>query len=157
MAVAPGHAHMPAIKILHLDKILALRQLVPRHCASARHQLCKRGQICGSDQTCTATLVMLNKTCTWTAKSAPCFVHSGWYQDSTPMTQNCSSLHSLSNTTSLYCRAVIANVQHNRQLATVMTTLLDTATTYLAHLLLRDTRPTAHAKAKEPNFSDPGS
>jgi len=42
-----------------------------------------------------------------TAKSAPCFVHSGWYQDSTPMTQNCSSLHSLSNTTSIYCRAVM--------------------------------------------------
>jgi hypothetical protein len=32
-----------------------------------------------------------------------------------------------------------------------MTTRLDTATAYLAHLLLRDTRPIAHAKAKEPN------
>jgi hypothetical protein len=32
-----------------------------------------------------------------------------------------------------------------------MTTHLDTATAYLAHLLLRDTRPAAHAKAKEPN------
>jgi hypothetical protein len=32
-----------------------------------------------------------------------------------------------------------------------MTSRLDTATAYLAHLLLRDTRPNAHAKAKEPN------
>jgi len=39
----------------------------------------------------------------------------------------------------------------NRQLASAMTSRLDTATAYLAHLLLRDTRPSAHAKAKEPN------
>jgi len=32
-----------------------------------------------------------------------------------------------------------------------MTALLDTATAYFANLLLRDTRPIAHAKAKEPN------
>jgi hypothetical protein len=30
MAVAPGHAHLHAIKILHLDKFLAPRQIVPR-------------------------------------------------------------------------------------------------------------------------------
>ncbi len=35
MVLAPGHAHLPAIKILHRDKILVPRQLVPRHCASA--------------------------------------------------------------------------------------------------------------------------
>jgi hypothetical protein len=50
-----------------------------------------------------------------------------------------------------YHRAVIANVQYQRQIASAMTTCLDTATAYLAHLLLRDTRPIAHAKAKEPN------
>jgi len=49
---------------------------------------------------------MLNKICTRTAKNAPCFVHSGWYQDSAPMRNFCSSLHSLSNTNALYCRAV---------------------------------------------------
>jgi len=32
-----------------------------------------------------------------------------------------------------------------------MTTRLDTATAYLAHLLLRETQPNAHAKANEPN------
>ena len=43
MVLAPGHAHLPAIKILHRDSFLAPRQIVPRHCASARHQLCNRG------------------------------------------------------------------------------------------------------------------
>jgi len=46
---------------------------------------------------CTATLVMLKKTCTRTAKTTPYFVHSGWYQDSTPRQLFCSSLRSLSN------------------------------------------------------------
>jgi hypothetical protein len=41
--VKPGHAHLHAIKFLYLDKFLAPRQIVPRHCASARHQLCNRG------------------------------------------------------------------------------------------------------------------
>jgi hypothetical protein len=35
MVHAPGHAHLPAIKILHRDCFLASRQLVPRHCSSA--------------------------------------------------------------------------------------------------------------------------
>ena len=69
MVVASGHAHLPSIKILHRDKFLTLRQFVPLHCASARHQICNRGYIRGSDQTCTATRVMLNKTCTWTSKT----------------------------------------------------------------------------------------
>lgn len=46
---------------------------------------------------------------------------------------------------------VIANVQHDRQIATTMITHYDTATTYLAQLLLRKTQPNSHAKAKEPN------
>jgi hypothetical protein len=86
MRAKSGHAHLHAIKFLYLDKFLAPRQFVPRHCASVRHQLCNRGQIRGSDQTCTATHVMLNKICTWTAKSAPyppCTVTALWlkYQD----------------------------------------------------------------------------
>jgi hypothetical protein len=32
-----------------------------------------------------------------------------------------------------------------------MTTPLDNATAYLAHLLLRETKPRTHAKEKEPN------
>jgi hypothetical protein len=71
MVAAPGHAPLPAIKILHRDRFPAPRQIVPRQCASARNQLCNQGQIRGSDQICTATLVMLTKLCTWTAKSAP--------------------------------------------------------------------------------------
>jgi hypothetical protein len=87
MYVAPGHAHLPTIKILHLDKLLAPRQFVPRHCASARNQLCNRGQIRGSDKPCNATRVMVTKLCTMTAKSAPyppCTVTASWlkYQDS---------------------------------------------------------------------------
>ena len=69
--------------------LLHLRQIcngLYRDRASARNQLCNRGYIRGSDQTCTATLVMLNKICTMTAKSAPyppCTVTAFWlkYQD----------------------------------------------------------------------------
>ena len=47
MAVAPGHAHLHAIKILHLDKFLAPRQFVPPLLTSlargaARHAECFR-------------------------------------------------------------------------------------------------------------------
>ena len=71
MVLAPGHAHLTAIKILHRNSFLAPRQLVPRHCSSARNHICNRGHIRGFDQTCTATRVMLTKLCTMTAKSAP--------------------------------------------------------------------------------------
>jgi hypothetical protein len=37
--------------------------------------------------------------CTMTTKTAPCFVHSGWYQDSTPMTLPApASIHSTTQT-----------------------------------------------------------
>jgi hypothetical protein len=72
MAVAPGHAHLLAISILHLDKFLAPRQIVPRHCTSAQLPAsCNRDNFSATYQPYTATLVMLNKICTWTAKSAP--------------------------------------------------------------------------------------
>jgi hypothetical protein len=55
-----------------LDKLLAPRELLPRHCASAHLQTpCNRDSFPAIYQHCTATLVMLNKTCTRTAKSAP--------------------------------------------------------------------------------------
>jgi hypothetical protein len=82
MVVAPGHppslryggqsAHLHAIKFLHLDKFLASRQIVPRHCASAHlPTFCNQDNLPATYQNCTATHVMLNKICTWTAKSAP--------------------------------------------------------------------------------------
>ena len=48
------------------------------------------------------------------------------------------------------CRAVIANTQ-SVNIQFTMTILRYTAIADLAHLLLRDTQPNAHAKAKEPN------
>ena len=54
------------------------------------------------------------------------------------------------NANSLNCRAVIANTQ-SVNIVSTMTILRYTATANLAHLLLRDTQPNAHAKAKEPN------
>ena len=70
MAAAPGLAHLLAIKFLHHDKFLAPRQLLPRHCASAHLQtFCNRDNFSATYQLCTATLVMLNKICTWTAKT----------------------------------------------------------------------------------------
>jgi hypothetical protein len=44
-----------------------------------------------------------------TPKTAPCFVHSGWCRDNLLIRLFCSSLHSLSNTNGLYCRAVSSN------------------------------------------------
>jgi hypothetical protein len=51
--------------------------------------------------------------------------------------------------------AVIANVQYNNTLVSTLTSPLYSATAYLAHLLLRDMIPNAHAKAKEPNAFAP--
>jgi hypothetical protein len=111
MAVAPGHAHLPVIKFLHRDKFLAPRQIVPRHCASARHQICNRGQIRGFDQSCTATRVMLNKTCTMTAKSAPyppCTVTAFWlkYQDPARMLRRVTQPPHIAGPLGLMCRAL---------------------------------------------------
>jgi hypothetical protein len=72
MAVAPGHAHLHAIKILHHDKFLAPRQFVPRHCAGAHlHTFCNRDNFSATYQNYIATHVMLNQLCTRTAKNAP--------------------------------------------------------------------------------------
>jgi hypothetical protein len=54
------------------------------------------------------------------------------------------------NANYLNCRAVIANTQSVNFVFT-MTILRYTTIADLAHLLLRDTQPNAHAKAKEPN------
>ena len=105
MAVAPGHAHLHAIKILHHDKFLAPRQLVPRHCASAHlPTFCNRDNLPATYQPCTATLVMLNKICTRTAKTRAI---PSLHRDNFPAKEPglCPVLSS-GNTTSLYCRAV---------------------------------------------------
>jgi len=47
--------------------------------------------------------------------------------------------------------ALMANKQRNNELVSALTSPLYSATVYLAHLLLRDTKPFTHAKAKEPN------
>ena len=70
MVVIPGHAPLHTIKVLHHDKFLAPRQIIPRHCASAHLPAsCNRDSFPATYQTCTATLVMLNKICTRTAKT----------------------------------------------------------------------------------------
>jgi hypothetical protein len=55
------------------------------------------------------------KICAMTPKTAPCFVHSGRYRDNLLICLFCSSLHSLSNTNALYCRAVRCYSFGNRQ------------------------------------------
>ena len=84
-------------------------KLVPRYCASAVNNITIRWQLTCSLLALYRDTRIRQKICTMTPKTAPCFVHSSWYQDSTPMTLNCSSLHSLSNTNALYCRAVTGN------------------------------------------------
>ena len=70
MAVAPRHAQLHTTKILHLDYFLASIKPVPRHCTSVHLPAsCNRDSFLATYQTCTATLVMLNKICTWTAKT----------------------------------------------------------------------------------------
>jgi hypothetical protein len=86
------------------------------------------------------------------AKTAPWFVHyacvPGLYPDSAFLLT--ASMPKPTQTT-LYCRAVIANAINVSKIDYSKTTPQYTATAYLAHLLLRDTKPNAHAKAKEPN------
>ena len=70
--VAPGLAHLHAINILHLDYFLVPINLLPRHCIGAHLPIfCNRGNLPTTYQLCTATLVMLNRHPTMTAKHAP--------------------------------------------------------------------------------------
>jgi hypothetical protein len=105
MAVAPGYAHLLVIEILHLDKSLAPRQIVPRHCTSAPLPAsCNRDRFPATYQNCTATRVMLNKICAMTAKTrAIPSLHRDNFSAKVP--GHCPVLSS-GNTTSLYCRAV---------------------------------------------------
>jgi len=105
MIVKPGHTHLPAIKVLHHDKFLAPRQLVPRHCTSAHlSTFCNRDNFPVTYQNCTATRVMLNKICTRTAKTCAIpSLHRDYF--AAKETGLCPVLSS-GNTTSLYCRAV---------------------------------------------------
>jgi hypothetical protein len=105
MAVAPGHAHLHAIKFLHLDKLLAPRQLLPRHCAGAHLQiLSNRDNFPATYQLCTATLVMFNKICIWTAKT--CAIPSLHRDNFSAKEPGLCPVLASGNTTSLYCRAV---------------------------------------------------
>ena len=108
MAVVPGHAHLPAIKILYLDKFLAPRQFAPRHCASDHLSTIRyRDNLPPTYQLCTATRVLLNKICTMTAKTrAIPSLHRDYFSAKEPGL--CPVLSS-GNTTSLYCRAVIVH------------------------------------------------
>jgi len=71
-----------SIRGQHLDRAAALNQnLIP-------------GQLTGHFGTLYRDTRKTQETFNWTAKTAPCFAHSGWYQDSTPRQLFCSSLHS---------------------------------------------------------------
>jgi hypothetical protein len=70
MAVAPRHAHLHAIKILHLDYFLPAIKPLLRHCASAHLPASyNRDSFPATYQTCTPTRVMLIKIYTRTAKT----------------------------------------------------------------------------------------
>jgi hypothetical protein len=109
MADAPGHVHLHPIKILHHDKLLSPRQLLPRHCAGAHLPiLCNRDKFPVTYQLCTATRIMLNKNCTRTAKTrAIPSLHRDSFAAKVP--GPCPVLAS-GNTTSFYCRAVISKL-----------------------------------------------
>jgi hypothetical protein len=75
--------------------------------ASAHIKFRNRGLIRNSNQTCTATLVMLNQICTWTAKThAISSLHRDSYAAKVPGL--CPVLAS-GNAYLLYCRAVGCN------------------------------------------------
>ncbi len=105
MGAKPGHTHLHAIKILHLDYFLAPIKLVPRHCASSHLPASyNRDNFSATYQTCTAARIMLNKICTMTAKTRAI---PSLHRDNFPakVLGLCPVLAS-GNTTSLYCRAV---------------------------------------------------
>src|SRR5664280_1944032 len=77
--------------------------------AAALYQTRVRGKVTCSHVTLYRDTPKTQKTCNWMAKTAPCFAPSGWYQYSTPRQLFCSSLHSLSNAYTLYCRAVMVH------------------------------------------------
>jgi len=106
MAVKPGHAHLQAIKSLYQDKFLAPRQFVPRHCASAHlPDFCNQDNLSATYQNCTATRVMLNKFCTWMAKTRTIpSLHRDSFLAKVPGPY---PVLSSGNTTSPYCRAVM--------------------------------------------------
>jgi len=106
MGVKPGHAHLRAIKIFVPLTLAALRSgPSARHCASAHLPAsCNRDSFSTTYQLCTATLVMFNKICAWTAKThAIPSLHRDNFPAKVP--GPCPVLAS-GNTTSLYCRAV---------------------------------------------------
>jgi len=105
MVLAPGHAHLHAIKILHLDKFLASRQIIPRHCASAHlSDFATETTFRPLSWPFTATAPACNKLCTWTAKTrAIPSLHRDSFLAKVPGL--CPVLSS-GNTTSPYCRAV---------------------------------------------------
>ena len=105
MGVKPGLAHLHEIKILHRDKFLAPRQIVPRRCASDHLQnFCNRDSFSATYQTCTATLPVFYKICTMTAKTRaiPSLQRDNFSSKEPGL---CPVLAS-GNTTSHYCRAV---------------------------------------------------
>jgi hypothetical protein len=110
MRAKPGLEHLPTIKFLHLDKFLSPRQLVPRHCTSAHlPTFCCQDNLLATYQLCTATLILLNKICTRTAKTrAIPSLHRDNFLAKVP--GPCPVLAS-GNTTSLYCRAVVCYVK----------------------------------------------
>ena len=112
----PGLAHLPAIKILHHDKLLPPRQLLPRHCASAHlPTFWYLDRFSATYHNYTATLVMLNQLCTWTAKTrAIPSLHRDNFSAKVP--GPCPVLSS-GNTTSLYCRAVMWHSSQNQRLS----------------------------------------
>jgi hypothetical protein len=104
----PGLAHLYAIKFLHHDKLLAPRQLLPRHCASAHLSISSyRDNFPAAYQICTATLPEFYKLCTMTAKTrAIPSLHRDSFLAKVP---GPCPVFASGNTTSLYCRAVGCN------------------------------------------------
>jgi hypothetical protein len=104
-ASKPGYAPLHVIKILYNNYFLASIKLSSRHCASAHLQtFCKRDNLSVTYQNCTATLVMLNKICTMTAKTRaiPSLHHDHFSAKAPGQWPVLTS----GNATSPYCRAV---------------------------------------------------
>jgi hypothetical protein len=82
MALAPGHAHLLAIKILYILTVFWLRSNLYRDTAPVLLSNFVTGdKFAAAIKLCIATRVMLNKLCTWMAKTAPyppCTVTTFW-------------------------------------------------------------------------------
>jgi hypothetical protein len=119
--------------------------LIPRPCQCSQSNLVTGDLQSSANQTCTATLIMLNKNCTWTAKThaIPSLHRDNFLAKVSGLCPDASS----GSATSLYCRAVSIQAQFAN---------MGTIFTYRDSFVTRIVDPNANVKkhnfTRQPSF-----